>query len=1416
MNMDDIAIFAVSKPEDMPDVPVLQRRQSYVSNPRGRLHSFRNPLHESDPEFVVNASGLSICYLNPQTCYKTKRDENVPASPTRIPSGFSPSRQQRDSEKREEETRKVPKPLNLDEEDADNEEEEIKRTIIEPDTPKTPQIDNPFEATSMTNDIADFSLPGLGLVPPPNPSFNMPSLSPPAVLGNRPPPLTRNMTNASFSSTCTSLLTEAQTNKDLSGFAWDEELRSTEVSLRTLELISDMMKFHNEKPPRRSVQKGIRTLQPWFWPLTSSEWKTNHYSITKAVKDIKIFVTQQGILVEEEKQTIIEEEEDGQASPKKVTVTGGVPDYYYIKNIRLVWTLRIRDMYQSLISGIGTFSKNCRAVCQAMKEETADELAERVDQSPFQDFQAFEETPDRRMSRPFANTTRDTSLSTKDDMDMASAVRSPLLERYASPDPDDGIHIGTPKRRTPTHRHIRTEPVFPVKLSQSDFRSSVPETPAPPIKESNMEVENGNEEGRNNDENNEKEDEEQQKDLIIVFDQMQVHVRSEETNSSMIMKSKYCQMESRELGRISKKQVKGQFWTRFDDFCAYVSPTDVDVEAGITWIEADTAEHNKVLEETWLEVTNTSLDTKPPLIDEDVEEFEDNCEDPDNCEITIPSLKLLLDGYQFRQMLSVINLVLLAPPKQAEDELVLAAAEEGETVPQMRHMSSIKEKITSIDEKQQPKKFNKKFMKQKVISAIHHIPIVPKLKKCVKTVNYNIGSLAWTMTGVAGGLDQQFADVFLDEFVGEHTYNVDGSGQTRLSVQSLKVVDLHPPDVAVRQFKIPSGVIWGSVDEEQENVEEHMLDVRSVKEAPLYVEALDRKVDVYSLLQISIYPGLLYKLNVQISSQFNEKLSDYFFELPNQGDFSANDLLLGRRNRARTDSTGLGLGEVGETSSVASTPRDTEEGECDNDNINDDDGVISNSEGFSHLRNSSDDHSHSGSGLVNSSAVPSMDEEESAPRGLAALFLDPAAKLPQAVIVNTPSDEEEEKEEDNLEIDNILVSRKKLKHSQNEKHLKEAQQTCEHQYQPSTFVRPCVCGVCNSRIVGFGTEGFQCVLCKQTIHNKCRDAALRRVKELNGDQEEEWCYFKYVRLGDICLNVSARGFVINVSNLGANIKDISLHDKLYTWDQFFIKLKKTLTWRVVKLAPRLANRMILSGGGSKKKKKNEVGSLLGRRMSQVNVPNIMSPPQTSSNLIEEEDYDDSEDERIGMSTEQSEAAVEEELASGGSPLRIDPATASSVNEMSFAEFMSGSGDNIPHDTDTDNLRLEIDNRNRRRSSTVSTSSPHDESVESDQLDDFEQQQLQRQRSIEQMMIGSESSSLRTSDGEGGVPMGDVPMGDDWETIDDASGIPTAKPKKKGFKSKFSSVFRRGTKKSKPKKKKIIDDPADRANLLFSS
>ena len=59
-------------------------------------------------------------------------------------------------------------------------------------------------------------------------------------------------------------------------------------------------------------------------------------------------------------------------------------------------------------------------------------------------------------------------------------------------------------------------------------------------------------------------------------------------------------------------------------------------------------------------------------------------------------------------------------------------------------------------------------------------------------------------------------------------------------------------------------------------------------------------------------------------------------------------------------------------------------------------------------------------------------------------------------------------------------------------------------------------------------------------------------------QRRDMCYFKYIRVGKICLRINCNGFVVNLRKFDLDLPSFVRRKKLWTWKKFMQKFEKHL------------------------------------------------------------------------------------------------------------------------------------------------------------------------------------------------------------------------------------------------------------------
>ena len=94
---------------------------------------------------------------------------------------------------------------------------------------------------------------------------------------------------------------------------------------------------------------------------------------------------------------------------------------------------------------------------------------------------------------------------------------------------------------------------------------------------------------------------------------------------------------------------------------------------------------------------------------------------------------------------------------------------------------------------------------------------------------------------------------------------------------------------------------------------------------------------------------------------------------------------------------------------------------------------------------------------------------------------------------------------------------------------------------------------------------------KKKLNRKQRKAA-RRAASLQG-----LMFFRYVRVGEVTLSLSTRGFKWNLAAARVSLPANTFHHRLWTWRTLFRRIRKKAVWKVTKSAPMLVKHSLRKG-----------------------------------------------------------------------------------------------------------------------------------------------------------------------------------------------------------------------------------------------
>lgn len=149
---------------------------------------------------------------------------------------------------------------------------------------------------------------------------------------------------------------------------------------------------------------------------------------------------------------------------------------------------------------------------------------------------------------------------------------------------------------------------------------------------------------------------------------------------------------------------------------------------------------------------------------------------------------------------------------------------------------------------------------------------------------------------------------------------------------------------------------------------------------------------------------------------------------------------------------------------------------------------------------------------------------------------------------------------------------------------------CSHNFELNSTVKHC--DICDKTVHFMRDPGFKCSKCKMNVHPTCRRKALGLPpKKQKRKTAKEFLLFRYVRLEDVLIKVSAKGFpyVMELNKFEVHLSSFKISKKLWTYEKLVDQIKYSLSNDVLYMAPSLVGKFVMDNvlSGRKKDKSRE-------------------------------------------------------------------------------------------------------------------------------------------------------------------------------------------------------------------------------------
>lgn len=400
---------------------------------------------------------------------------------------------------------------------------------------------------------------------------------------------------------------------------------------------------------------------------------------------------------------------------------------------------------------------------------------------------------------------------------------------------------------------------------------------------------------------------------IFSISGVQINVRDDVTKSSLIIASEKVQLTWSQLSDYGTTATSVEI--EFNSVSSHVAPTDVDIEAGIQWLELSLDNNTndapvfssgsgllkQVLRNGEIRCSYDSFE-----IAEGYQSPSENFESEDKFSIEIPDLNLTLDRDQFYQVLGVVRHVLLAPPAKIQRRKKSCAFNITSPEHDVGLLATPRPMETSNEPVSQP-------TKQKLLSlteaAIRNTTDPQHTKRhVVKVIEFKFGtgslrlhvSPEMTTVGMSG---YDFVEVAVRGIEGQFVFYSNESTNVTAQLQWIEINNLRPGPSSI-EFDDAMAVLKpqlvcrdSSTKKKHSSIssadQKGMLNIRAETGKP--VQVLGRKVTVYDVLEFSIFPGISYSIVIQLAADLYELMYLYFF-LSDETDVASEELLFGAQH----------------------------------------------------------------------------------------------------------------------------------------------------------------------------------------------------------------------------------------------------------------------------------------------------------------------------------------------------------------------------------------------------------------------------------------------------------------------------------------------------------------------------------------
>lgn len=405
---------------------------------------------------------------------------------------------------------------------------------------------------------------------------------------------------------------------------------------------------------------------------------------------------------------------------------------------------------------------------------------------------------------------------------------------------------------------------------------------------------------------------------------VQLNFRDEASRSSVVVGSE--DVDLKWMQETSASEIITTVEIFFRKVKSYIAPTDVDIAAGVQWLNMNSG----------MKVSENSDSTNDGLLTQILVESDINCkyvsshvfeeqekdapvesilESGAKFELEVPNLTFTLDRNQFYQLLSVVRHVLLAPPAKQVTIHRNSVIFDVSKLQQFGPVNSSKTSFANLISKAKP-------TKQKLLSvveeAIRRNEAASFSKPYIlKTIAYKFGHSTWKLhlspeMAMVGMSNYNFCEVCVRGVDGEHAFYSNGSVNFTLLLEWIEVNNLRPgpssivfddavavlkPQIVLHKLhKIAGNTSKGRRAELPTSQQVGMLSIRSESDSP--VSVLGHRVAVYNVLDVSIFPGISYSIVIQLANDLYELVHRYFFLPENEdSDDESQELLFGKKTK---------------------------------------------------------------------------------------------------------------------------------------------------------------------------------------------------------------------------------------------------------------------------------------------------------------------------------------------------------------------------------------------------------------------------------------------------------------------------------------------------------------------------------------